>query len=176
MRLGKLALLVLTVVVITACGTTATKENIPTPDQAVNFSLIDPSREWEVQTLEGTAQGFLMELVPKGERVESWNEMLAQDIVFSSQALPAFAEGWLMKLFTADPEAASEKQMLNDGAILIIYQSDVANEFGIRKFMQGTDGIYMFAYHSRPVDYDELTIARWKKAVTDAVLVDNPLR
>ena len=147
------SILLFSLLFLTSCATPQWLPGyVPTPEMAVLFGPgkdRDP-REWGVQNFTGNKSGFLAELVPAGDSLKSWKEMAAQQIAFTAQPLREYVDAWKQGLTSAEPNATTKESKLEDGSILIEYQAPQANEIGIRKFVQGPDGIYMMAYHVRP--------------------------
>ncbi|MEI7850195.1 MAG: hypothetical protein WCH86_00015 [Kiritimatiellales bacterium] len=149
---------------------------IPTPSMAVGFDIRRDVREWEQKFIEGDAKGFICEFVPAGDAIEAWNELVAQQIIFTKQALPEYVERWKAGLLGADPDIRLKEQENKDGSITVHYHSDKANEAGIRRFMKASDGIYMLTYQVRPKSKNEPVYQLWSDIIEKATLSPNPHR
>lgn len=117
-----------------------------------------------------------MELVPAGDSVQSWKEMVAQQTVFTPATLNEYIATWELGLINVDPDAELEKTKNADGSFTIVYSSAKADESGIRRFIKGSDGIYMIAYHVRLQYNDPSKTAIWSKIIAEAKLVPNPAK
>jgi len=160
-----LAFLVLTAVLQAA---------IPTPDSALKFHMEKDPRKWVVQHKDGSKAGFLMELVPAGDSIKAWKEMVAHQVVFTKKSLRTHADTFKELLLKADPKAEVAEETLKDGSILITYTAKSSDETSMRRFIKGKDGIYMLAYHVRPKLKNEETWKTWSEIVRPAELFSNP--
>lgn len=176
MRRTFLILLTAAVFFLTACESPPKSYYVPTPINAVSFSLDDSHKKWTTQTMHGSSQEILMEMVPEGDHIENWQEMVANQIVFTSIPLESFFANWKEKLLQADPEVSQKVLMATESEIVIRYQSNIASELAVRKFIQGADGIYMLAYHVRPGSSEKEVLDLWEKIVSESSLVKNPVR
>lgn len=149
---------------------------IPTPDMSVSFNPSSDTREWQPQFMDANLSGFIMELVPAGDSIKSWKEMVAQQTVFTPAGLNEYIATWELGLINADADIELQKTTNADGSITIDYSSNKANESGIRRFIKGSDGIYMIAYHVRPQYKDSSKTAIWSKIIAEAKLVPNPAK
>jgi hypothetical protein len=178
-KIALLLILLSSLFFLTSCATPQWLPGyVPTPEMAIQFGPgkdKDP-REWGVQNFTGNKSGFLAELVPAGDSLKSWKEMAAQQIAFIAQPLREYVEAWKQGLTSAEPNPTMKESTLEDGSILIEYQALQANEIGIRKFMQGPDGIYMMAYHVRPAFKRDDTYKAWQDGVIESKLLPNPER
>lgn len=149
---------------------------VPTPEMAVDFALDKDPRPWQMQFLNGDRSGIICEFFLKGDSTNAWKEMAAQQIVFTKNPLKQFVETWKSGLIKTDPKAQMKETVAGDGSIIIDYQSNAANEVGVRKFMQASDGIYMLAYHVRPASKNEKTYQSWMEIVDGSTLIPNPYK
>lgn len=170
------ALLFVQLLLLAACDPANRVGGVPTPEGAVSFSLDESQKKWEAQTIYGSPRKILVEFVPEGDRVENWSEMVANQIVFTPLPMQEYVATWKNSLRQVDPDIALEVVSALEEAVIVSYQSNIARETAIRKFMQGRDGIYMLAYHVRPELADTAVLARWEKIITEALLVENPAR
>jgi hypothetical protein len=153
-----------------------TTRYVPTPEMAVSFSAEKDARKkkWEVQHVDGSAIGVIMEMVPKGDSIHAWNEMVEQQTSFTKVSVRQFVDVWKAGLLKADPQIEYKETADADGSILVSYKSIKADEVGIRRFVKGGDGIYQLAYHVRPKTEDQDVLKTWSKILAEATLVPNP--
>lgn len=159
-----------------ALVTVAYAKYVPTPEMAMSFAMNKDTTRWVAQFMDGNAGGIIFELVPEGQSINGWHEMVAQQIAFTKEPLRKHVDEWKAMLLRADPEIEISEQVLKDGSILVTYTSMAAHEMGIRRFIKAKDGVYMLAYHVRPSLRDEKRVAIWRGIVTEASLVPNPER
>lgn len=136
---------------------------------------LDP-RPWEAQHTNGNRDGFIMEFVVKGDSINSWKEMFAQQISFTRATTRQFADAFKRGLVRSDPNIEMQETANLDGSITLSYTSISADETSIRRFIKGTDGIYMLAYHVRPKLKDGGLWQTWRAIVDEASLVPNPAK
>jgi len=127
---------------------------VPTPDMSMSFNPSSDARD----------------------SVQSWKEMVAQQTVFTPATLNEYIATWELGLINVDPDAELEKTKNADGSFTIVYSSAKADESGIRRFIKGSDGIYMIAYHVRLQYNDPSKTAIWSKIIAEAKLVPNPAK
>lgn len=149
---------------------------VPTPTMAISFDIRKDARDWVQKSMEGNAAGFIAELVPKGDSLESWRELVAQQIFFTTQSLRDYVNRWKAGLVKADSKVRLEERKNSDGSITIHYQSDKANEAGIRRFMKASDGIYMLTYQVRPNSKNDQVYQLWADIIGKASLTPNPYK
>ena len=147
---------------------------VPTPDKAMSFALQKDSRTWVPKYKAGNSNRILFEMVPEGQTIEAWQEMVAQQIDFTARPLTEHFEGWKTMLQRADPKIEITEERLPDSSILATYNSAAGNEASLRRFIQGSDGIYMLAYHVRPALKQESIWKLWRSILSEASLVPNP--
>jgi len=147
---------------------------IPTPDMALSFALNKDPRKWVSQFLDGNASGIIQEFVPQGESIDAWKEMVAQQIAFTKVSLREHVDGWKARLLRADPKIEIKEETNRDGSILVTYTSILADETSMRRFIKGSDGVYMLAYHVRPKLKKAGTFKIWLGIISSASLVPNP--
>lgn len=169
-RMARISVLLLFVIF----SALAYARGIPTPEMAMKFDLQKDPRKWPPAFVDGNKSGFVMEFVPEGQSIQSWEEMAAQQITFTRIPLRTFVDNWRLGLTKADSAHEYSETTDAQGAITVHYNAPKANEIGIRKFIQGPDGIYMIAYHTRPASLDDTTYETWKQIIEGAVLTKNP--
>lgn len=149
---------------------------IPTPDMAMSWNPSADTRKWQPQFVDGNPSGFIMELVPAGQLINDWKEMVSQQTVFTPATLSEYVSTWKGMLKSTDPNAKLKETKNRDGSRTVVYSSLKANELGIRRFIKASDGIYMIAYHVRPQYKNATTTSTWNKIIAQAQLVPNPQR
>jgi hypothetical protein len=147
---------------------------IPTPDSAIGFNMDKDSRIWGMQYSTANSGGFTSELVPQGETIKAWKEMVQIQTVFSPMPLRQFVDGWKKLMLQADPLVTINEESMADGSILVSYTSVFADETSVRKFIKGSDGIYMIAYHVRPKLKNDDKFNIWSDIIRSAHLGPNP--
>ncbi|MEO6054459.1 MAG: hypothetical protein ABIP97_10630 [Chthoniobacterales bacterium] len=147
---------------------------VPAPNEAMSFALMDDSRPWQEAYTNGTKDGCIMEFVIKGDNVEQWKELVAQQIIFTNMPLKDYIVAWKAAMKKSDPNIEMKQEVSTATSALITYKSLAASEQGVRRFIQGTDGIYSLAYTVRPNLAKPATLALWKKIALGATLVPNP--
>ena len=156
------------------CSASLQAEIIPTPDSAISFAINKDSRKWQPQYQNGNSTRIILELVPRGDSIEKWKELVAVQIDFARAPLRLFVDTWKDLLLKADPKVELKEETAKDGSILVTYKSPAADEFSQRRFMKGSDAVYMLAYHVRPNFKNEATFKTWSGIIASANLVPNP--
>lgn len=147
---------------------------VPTPDMAMSFAMDKDPTKWVAQFMDGSKKGIIFELVPQGESIESWNEMVAQQIAFTKASLRKHVDEWKAMLVRADPAIEMKEEKKEDESIVAEYTSLAAKETSVRRFIKAKDGIYMLAYHVRPARKEEARLQIWREIVAGASLIPNP--
>ena len=78
-------------------------------------------------------------MVPRGDSIEKWKELVAVQIDFSQAPLRLFVDTWKDLLIKADPKVEIKEETGKDGSILVAYKSPGADELSARRFMKGSD-------------------------------------
>lgn len=159
-----------------ALVTAAYAKYVPTPEMAMSFAMNKDTTRWIAQFMDGNATGIILELVPEGQSINAWHEMVAQQIAFTKKPLRKHVDEWRAMVLRADPKIELKEEELTDKSILVTYTSVAAHEMGIRRFIKAKDGVYMLAYHVRLSLQDEKRVATWREIVSEASLVPNPER
>src|SRR2546426_12483697 len=156
------------------CSASLQAEFIPTPDSAISFAINKDSRKWQPQYQNGCSTRIILELVPRGDSIEKWKELVAVQIDFARAPLRLFVDTWKDLLVKADPKVELKEETAKDGSILVTYKSPAADEFSQRRFIKGSDAVYMLAYHVRPKLKNEARLQIWSGIIASATLVPNP--
>ena len=151
-------------------------EYVPTPDLAMSFKMGDDHRNWTMVSQNGNRNAIIAEFTVDKEDINNWSEMVAQQIDFGTLSLDQHFRNWVAMLKRADPKIVITEDHAADGSILATYDSKAFDEVSVRRFVKGTDGIYMLAYHVRHRVKNADTWNLWIKIVSKASLVPNPLR
>ena len=149
-------------------------KHVPTPEMAMGFAINKDPQKWVPQFMDGNKSGIIFEFVPDGQSINSWNEMVAQQIAFTKESLRKHVDDWKAMLLKADPKIEIKEEQSEDGSILVTYTSLAAKEMSMRRFIKAKDGVYMIAYHVRPALKDDARIKIWLEIITTANLVPNP--
>jgi len=147
---------------------------VPTPDKAVSIAFDDDETEWSMQYMDGNSQKVIAEFTPVGQNINSWEEMVAQEITFTKESLTRHLDSWKKMVHSADSKIEIEEKDNADGSVTIIYKSKAFNEYSIRRFMRGSDGIYALAYHMRLNQLDQDRADLWSSIIDKAELIRNP--
>lgn len=147
---------------------------VPTPDMAVSISFGDDDTEWSMQSMDGNSKKIIAEFTPKGQQIQSWTEMVAQEITFTKKKISKHLKGWKEMVSKADPNIEIKETLSEDGSVTVIYKSKAFNEYSIRKFMKAKDGIYALAYHIRLNQFNEERANTWKAIIAKSNLIENP--
>jgi hypothetical protein len=140
----------------------------------MRFHLERDPRKWMVDNKTANKAGFLMELVPKGDSIKMWKEMSAHQVVFTKVSLRKYVDTWKEMLVKADPQVDLKEEATADGSLIVTYTSLAANETSMRRFIKGSDGVYMLAYHVRPKLIQPKAFAIWGDIIRTASLMPNP--
>jgi hypothetical protein len=147
---------------------------VPTPEKAVFISFGDDSIEWSMQFMDGNAQKIIAEFTPKGQQIQNWKEMVAQEITFTKKKVSKHLNDWKAMVTEADPNIQIVETESGDGSVTVIYKSKAFNEYSVRRFMKAKDGIYALAYHMRLNQFDESRAETWKAIIAKSELIPNP--
>ncbi|NTV47473.1 MAG: hypothetical protein HGB11_13360 [Chlorobiales bacterium] len=150
--------------------------DVPTPDSAMSFSMNKDPKKWESAHMAGNETGIIMEFVPKGDSIDSWKEMVEQQIVFTDIPVRKLVDSFKKMFLKADSRIDIREETITDGSLLLTYTTYPADESGMRRFIQGKDGIYMLAYHVRPKLKDNRRFKLWDDILRKARLVPNPVK
>ena len=140
----------------------------------MGFAMNKDPQKWMPQFMDGDKTGIIFEFVPEGQKIDSWKEMVAQQIAFTKVSLRKHVDDWKAMLLRADPKIEIKEEQKEDGSILVTYTSLAAQEMSMRRFIKAKDGVYMIAYHVRPALKDEARVKIWLEIITAANLVPNP--
>lgn len=151
--------------------TAAIAREAPSPAASIQFELQQDARTWIPAHSKADKQGLVQDFVPEGHELKSWEEMLTRQVLFTKVPLRKFVNNWHRMLIRADRKHRYAETTDENGAIIAEYQVPSAKETGIRKFIQGPDGIYMLAYQVRPTSLDDDNYKTWKQIITTATLV-----
>ncbi len=151
-------------------------ENIPTPSQAISFNIKADGRQWVSEPTKANTSGFITRLIPQGDSIAAWRELVVHQIVFTTMPETGYVKQWEAGLTASDAKAEVKETANADGSITVSYTSPAADETGIRRFIKGEDGIYMLAYQIRPGLKTDAAFRLWTGIVDAAVLIPNPER
>jgi len=119
-----------------------------------------------------------MEFVPKGDDINTWKEMMIQQIDFTQVTLREYIDAWEAMLLRADPKIRITEEKIPDGSFLITFlagmPNDSSGELCVRRFIKASDGIYQMAYSVRPTLQQDTTLKIWTDILSKATLVTNP--
>jgi len=149
-------------------------KNVPTPDMAVSFNMSKDPKKWVGQLTAAEDRFIIFELVPQGESVKAWTEMVEQQIAFTPATLRNYVDVWEKGMSRADPKINVNEQTNKDGSLVVAYASNSAQEISVRRFIKARDGIYMLAYLVRPSSRNEARLNMWISIIEAATLVPNP--
>jgi hypothetical protein len=149
---------------------------VPTPDSAMTFKMGEDARPWTMVFQNGDRSRIIAEFTIAREDIEHWSEMVAQQIDSGKLPLDAHFKNWVAMLERADPKIVITQQKLGDGSVLATYDSAAFDELSVRRFIKGTDGIYMLAYHVRHRRKKPEIWELWTKIVSNASLLPNPFK
>lgn len=149
---------------------------VPTPRMAVVFRIEGDSRVWEVKESHANPFGIITQMVPEGDSLEAWTEMVSEQISFTPISVREAVEVFVGRMRKADAEILiGVEPGSSQDSYLVTYSSKAADEASVRMFMQGPDGIYMFSYLARPSTPGLLPRYRaWREIVSKTRLVPNP--
>ncbi|MFT4901428.1 MAG: hypothetical protein ACI81V_000701 [Lentimonas sp.] len=133
----------------------------------------DPVK-WKMDHLDRSPAGFIAEFVPQGQTIKAWKEMVAQQITFTNAGLSEHIKQWKGMITTGDPDVIISEETSDSSSITISYKSKIFNEYSIRKFTKGSDGIYALAYHARLNRIDPKRVSLWTEIIADSDLIRNP--
>jgi hypothetical protein len=167
---------VILVVVALLVSTAAQATFVPTPDSAISFKMGDDPRNWTLVFQNGDRGGVIAEFTIDKESIDHWTEMVAQQIDIVPLPLDQHFGNWVTMLKRADPKIVITEEHLADGSILATYDSLSFDELSVRRFVKGSDGVYMLAYHVRHRLKKTDIWNLWTTIVSNALLVPNPLK
>ncbi len=152
-----------------------TAQHVPTPDQSVSFSMKEDKVKWKMQSSGGNASGIIAEFTPLGQSINAWTEMVAQQITFTKSSLQDHVGAWRKMIEKADRNVEITADS-KDGVMTMTYKSKLFNEYAIRKFMKGSDGIYALAYHIRLGQFKGERAKLWRGILEQSELIKNPAK
>jgi len=134
-RIASTTLLLLALSSMLVAAVPSTKQTI-----GIDFDR-DASTLWRTVFSGGNERGVIYEMVPEGQTVESWRELLAIQINFTDQSVAEHVAGWRGMVSQGAPDSEVTEETLPDGSVLVVYSSVSFNEYGIRRFFRGEDGV-----------------------------------
>lgn len=155
---------------------TAHAQYVPTPDMAMSIPFADDTVQWDMQSMNGNRKKILAEFVPQGQTINSWKEMMAQEITFTRGSLKKHLKQWKRMIQKADPKVEITEIESGEERALFTYRSEAFDEFSIRIFFKGTDGIYAQAYHIRLSNYSQARVDLWSELIKKTTLSRNPIK
>lgn len=167
---------VILAIVALLVATTAHAKYVPTPDSAMSFKMGDDSRHWTMVFQNGDRTSVIAEFTIDKEDIDHWSEMVAQQIDVVPLPLDQHFRNWVTTLKRADPKIVITQERLADGSILATYDSQSFDELSVRRFIKGSDGVYMLAYHVRHRLKKPDIWNLWTTIVSKASLVPNPMK
>jgi hypothetical protein len=165
--------IILTILLFLNVTTLVRAEYIPTPDSAMTILYGKDTRQWVLQYTGGDRNSVLAELVPNGDSVKAWKEMIQQQTVFTSSSVTQFADDWKKGLLEADPKATMMEETNQDGSISLTYTSSAMDGAAFRRFVKGKDGIYMLTYLVHLKLKNEAMFKIWSDNIRASTLVHN---
>jgi len=147
---------------------------VPTPDMAMSIPFQNDTTKWSMQFMDGDRTKIIAEFTPEGQSIKAWKEMLAQEITFTKNSLNKHLNAWKAMILKADPNVIITEKKKEDKLAIYTYKSKLFNEFSIRIFMKGSDGIYAQAYHIRLSEMNKERVELWTKLIPQTTLSPNP--
>ncbi|HEX4343381.1 MAG TPA: hypothetical protein VH255_08315 [Verrucomicrobiae bacterium] len=144
--------------------------NVATPKWSFVFNIYKDSREWKMQSLTGDRKHLTCEFSLKGAPTNAWQEKVLIQIVFMKFPLRKFIDGWEEGLRSGDAHAQTKETTCDDGSITVEYTVETTDIIGVRRFIQGGDGIYMIAYHVHRAAKDAEIYKLWTGIINTASL------
>jgi len=138
------------------------------------MAMGNDSMKWKIDHLDRSPSGFIAEFVPEGQTIQAWDQMVAQQITFTNANLSEHIKQWKNMITTGDPDVIVSQETSNFSSITFSYKSQKFNEYSLRKFTKGSDGIYALAYHVRLNQIDPKRVNLWTEIISDSDLVRNP--
>lgn len=163
---------VLTLIFTTGCATTGSF--IPTPEKAISMRMGADPVKWNIDYADGSPQVIILEFVPEGQQIQDWKEMVSQQINFTDLTLADHIDAWKRMITQVDPNVSLSEVLSDSDSQTVSYRSEVFNEFAMRRFIKGPDGIYAIAYHVRLNLLDEDRLELWSDIIATSELVQNP--
>ncbi len=153
----------------------ASAQGVPTPDMKTALPINRDSQvKWVSAHSKGNETHIIVELVPEGQSLKAWKEMLANQITFTRDNLKRHVDDWKTRVRKADPKVEIEGLNISNSSITVIYRTKQMDEYSVRKFLRGTDGIYVIAYHNRLSRFNRERADLWISILKDARLVPKP--
>lgn len=148
---------------------------VPTPDMAMTIPFGEDSEtQWEMKFMDGNRKKIIVEFTPKGQTIEAWREMLAQEVTFTKKSLEKHLDGWKKMIRSADPNIEIKEEKKEENLSIYTYRSELFNEFSIRIFIKASDGVYAQAYHIRLDQPNKERIELWSSLIPKSSLMPNP--
>lgn len=160
------------------------KEEITTSAQNIKIPIQpqELSDRWELAFVDGTKDGsFVIEWVPKGEKIESWNELLqVQYIPIAAGAkgiinAEMFANHFLSALKNLSPSMSTSIIFKTQDSVLLEWRlpQKVGNEIPqheIVRLISTKSGLYRIAYTKKVPQLSSDDKFKWKDSLTKARL------
>ncbi|GEM_PF-7006866 len=148
---------------------------VPTPLLAMSFRLGDDGRKWKTVKIIGNRRQIDTLMVPEGQELMSWTEMLSQGTTFVLIPVPTAVRIFVDRMKKSDPDLTISTKSLADGSIVVEYLAPNYDEQSIRRFVPGPDGFYFMAYHARPSHPESMTrFDIWRGIVEQSKMHRNP--
>lgn len=162
--------LLVTIILLTGCYTV---NNEPDQNMRVRIDFSADSREWELNQVQMTPEGYYIDYVLADNR-PSDAETVSYRIVYSGESIHNHVAEFEQKSLKADDGVLIEKIVNDDGSITVNYSSKKTGYVGVLRFFQGVDGVHILSYDVKMGHVDEANFRLWSGIVANAKLVPKP--
>ena len=140
-----------------------------TKEMAVEIDFSSDSRAWRQDRKHTTPKHTYVDFVPEEQQESCRSECLSYSVLFTDKTVNTYADDFEKNAQQTDAQSLVSKQVDEDGAITLIYQTVDKNETTILKFIQGDKTIHLISYDAK--QGNDHNVKLWKSIIGKAVLV-----
>lgn len=138
------------------------------PKMMYSLDLKKDDRKWGVGHRSANGNVFIMELVSEGQSTKQWDELLT-NMVILDQDMGIYVAKWQKLLMEKMPGIYMDEEILPDRSMIVRYRS--ADERGVWRFSQGSDGVYALCYLSKNNEDGPPRIKLWEELIKSSPLI-----
>jgi hypothetical protein len=141
----------------------------------IQFHMGKDPLKWEpVRPQTRFEDNIFEELVPKGDNVNAWKELVTLQSPSTGLSLRKYVDNWEIMLRKGDSRIKIKEEVLGDCSIVVTYTSASKNEISVRRFMDDNHRLYILAYHVRPKFEKNERLRIWSDIIRTATVFPDP--
>jgi len=139
------------------------------PKYSFGIPFPKDGHEWQVSTETDTGQGYIKEMIPAGDQIDDWKELLTQQVLPIPLTPMEFKDRFKDFFLQKEPDSTFEDEVAPDG-VLIRTVSKVGKEISLRKIVSRDGAIYSVSYNIRPKLANAEKLRQWRNIIRNAKL------